>query len=304
MASDDSDSQSLVLLARLCFRESFSSVGSPCRRARGGLRRQPVRPRTDVVAAFYPLAFAAEQVARAGLAVDEPDAARRGAARPRADGARRRTATGRGARRLRGRRLPAGRRGCRRAIATARRSTSSTPSGRIDGAEGRDPHVWLDPIRYATGRPRDRRARSGDRGAAARLVRRLASLDRDFRARPRPLRAPRDRDEPRRVRVPRRSLRPRAGPARRRSRRRRSPRRRISSASSRTCVRPARRRSSSSRSSRPRSPRRSRARRASSTAVLDPLEGLTAEERRARRGLLQRHARESRRVARTALGCT
>ena len=183
--------------------------------------------------------------------------------------------------------------------ARAARSTSSPSCGgrtaTAGGAAG-DPHVWLDPVRYAEMvRLIGRRAREGGAGGTpgpqARRARRRVPT------RPRPLRTPPDRDEPRRLRLSRGPLRARAGAARRaharggavgeghRPARRRRPRA------------PARRPSSSRRSSRRSSPRPSRARPASKTAVLDPLEGISDERDRCRRRLLLGHAREPRHPA-------
>ena len=133
-----------------------------------------------VVAAFYPLAFAAAAGCARRARGRRPHSPRRRAARPRADGARRRTATGRGARRLRRRRLPARRRGRRR---RSRRDVARRPrlhpADRRRGGPRPARLARSDPLR--AGRPRDRRARSGARSAAAPLVRRLESLDGDFR---------------------------------------------------------------------------------------------------------------------------
>ncbi len=133
----------------------------------------------DVVAAFYPLAFAAGQVAPAGLAVD--DLTPPGAEPHDLE------LTARDVERLRDAALVvyAGG-GFQPAVEDAVDDRDGTSldvleSVRpIDGAEGRDPHVWLDPIRYAQV-ARAIAAALGRRQAAAPLVRRLESLDRDFR---------------------------------------------------------------------------------------------------------------------------
>ena len=133
----------------------------------------------DVVAAFYPLAFAAGQVAPAGLAVD--DLTPPGAEPHDLE------LTARDVERLRDAALVvyAGG-GFQPAVEDAVGDRDGTSldvleSVRpIDGPEGRDPHVWLDPIRYAQV-ARAIAAALGRRQAAAPLVRRLESLDRDFR---------------------------------------------------------------------------------------------------------------------------
>jgi zinc transport system substrate-binding protein len=132
-----------------------------------------------VVAAFYPLAFAAEEVAPAGTAVD--DLTPPGAEPHDLE------LTARDVERLRDAALVvyAGG-GFQPAVedAVGDRDGASLDVldtvPLIDGAEGRDPHVWLDPIRYA------RVARAiakalGRPQAAIPLVRRLETLDRDFR---------------------------------------------------------------------------------------------------------------------------
>ncbi len=132
-----------------------------------------------VVAAFYPLAFAAKQVASAGTAVD--DLTPPGAEPHDLE------LTARDVERLRDAALVvyAGG-GFQPAVedAVGDRDGASLDVldavQSIDGAEGRDPHVWLDPIRYA----RVARAIAGALGrpqAAVPLVRRLQTLDRDFR---------------------------------------------------------------------------------------------------------------------------
>jgi zinc transport system substrate-binding protein len=137
------------------------------------------RSEEDVVAAFYPLAFAAGQVAPAGLAVD--DLTPPGAEPHDLE------LTARDVERLRDAALVvyAGG-GFQPAVEDAVGDRDGTSldvleSVRpIDGSEGRDPHVWLDPIRYAQV-ARAIAAALGRRQAAAPLVRRLESLDRDFR---------------------------------------------------------------------------------------------------------------------------
>ena len=137
----------------------------------------------EVVAAFYPLAFAAERVG--GETADEPDApgrraARRGAVRP----GRRAGALGR-TRPLPRLRLPAG---ARRALdgadgesSTCSRGSTSTRASAADdatgeGGEALDPHVWLDPVRCA--RIVERIGAALDRpAAAARMQEELLRLD-------------------------------------------------------------------------------------------------------------------------------
>jgi zinc transport system substrate-binding protein len=132
-----------------------------------------------VVAAFYPLAFAAEQVAPTGLAVDNltpPGAEPHDL-----------ELTARDVERLRDAALVvyAGG-GFQPAVEDAVGDRDGTSLDvldfvrPIDGAEGRDPHVWLDPIRYAQV-ARAIAAALGRPQAAAPIVRRLESLDRDFR---------------------------------------------------------------------------------------------------------------------------
>ena len=67
---------------------------------------------------------------------------------------------------------------------------------------GDDPHVWLDPGRYAS-LARRVAAALGDPAAADALVARLERLDREFRDGLDAVPAARDRHEPRGVRVPR-----------------------------------------------------------------------------------------------------
>ena len=52
------------------------------------------------------------------------------------------------------------------------------------GAAPRDPHVWLDPVRYAA-MVRAIGSALGESAAAGRLAVRLEALDAEFRARPR-----------------------------------------------------------------------------------------------------------------------
>jgi zinc transport system substrate-binding protein len=132
-----------------------------------------------VVAAFYPLAFAAGQVAPAGLAVD--DLTPPGAEPHDLE------LTARDVERLRDAALVvyAGG-GFQPAVEDAVGDRDGTSLDvldsirPIDGVEGRDPHVWLDPIRYAQV-ARAIAAALGRPHAAASLVRRLESLDGDFR---------------------------------------------------------------------------------------------------------------------------
>ena len=206
--------------------------------------------RTSVVAAFYPLAYAAERSRREGIAVGdltppgaEPHDLELTAARRRAARATPTLVA------LCGRRLPARRRGRARRAAPDGRSTSSTRSELLTGrridhgasrrprasAEELDPHVWLDPLRYAAvaraiaaalGRPHARGPASSQR---------LEALDRSSHDGLARLQAARDRDESRRVRVPGRPVRPRADPARRALTRGRAEREASSKSSSRRC---------------------------------------------------------------------
>ncbi len=133
----------------------------------------------DVVAAFYPLAFAAGQVVPTGLAVD--DLTPPGAEPHDLE------LTARDVERLRDAALVvyAGG-GFQPAVEDAVGDRDGTSLDvldsirPIDGVEGRDPHVWLDPIRYAQV-ARAIAAALGRPHAAASLVRRLESLDGDFR---------------------------------------------------------------------------------------------------------------------------
>ena len=122
---------------------------------------------------------------RRGLDVAQPDPARRRAARPRALRQRRPHDRGRRPRPLPRRGLPAGARGRDRRDVGARRRPPrrARPAG---GESGRDPHVWLDPLRYAAiaeriGEELDRRPEAERvRGEAARArprVPRAASPD-------------------------------------------------------------------------------------------------------------------------------
>ena len=149
-----------------------------------------------MVAAFYPLAWAAERVG--GDTVDvrnltppgtephdlelsardverDPLGRRRPLSRPGLP------AGGRGRRRGRGRR---GDRPSRRAAASCRRGARGGRGRRRHEAES-DPHVWLDPVRMrGDRRPDRRRARPSGRGCEL-ADRELRALDREFRARPR-----------------------------------------------------------------------------------------------------------------------
>ena len=93
---------------------------------------------------------------------------------------------------------------------STRRRRTRVDLARDTERETSDPHVWLDPIRYAAiaeriGEELDRRPEAAAlRGEAPRARPRVPP-------RPLPLRARRDRHEPRRVRLPRRALRARAG---------------------------------------------------------------------------------------------
>ena len=202
----------------------------------------------------------------------QPDPAGGGAARPRALAA--------------GRRPCCARRGasCTSAAASCRRSRTRSRAGAnavdlLAGVPriGDDPHVWLDPGRYASLARRVAEA-LGDPAAADALVARLERLDQRVPRRPRRTasgarssRATRRSGTSRRRTASSRSRSPAS--ARRRSRAR-GAWRRSSSGSGASARRP----SSSRRSSRRSSPRPWRGRRAHETAVLDPLEGLTDED--------------------------
>ena len=137
------------------------------------------RAGTTVVTAFYPLAYAAEQVSGAGVAVESltPPGAEPHDVEltPRAVG-RLRDATlvvyvGDGFQ-------PA----VERAVASrAGRSLDVLDGVRVQGeGDGRDPHVWLDPLDFATIAREIARA-VGTPAAADDLVTRLRSLDGEYR---------------------------------------------------------------------------------------------------------------------------
>ena len=167
---DDSDSRQ-VCIVRPCVRESFSLVSGAAARARaacgGGSAR--TADETRVVAAFYPLAFAAERVG--GRDVRRCTNLTPPGAEPHDFELtpRRRRADPRGRRRpLPRRRIPAGARGRRRRTRAARWSTCSPASAPRER-------------RGAGGRPT--RTSGSTRSASRRMVERIgAALD---RARPR-----------------------------------------------------------------------------------------------------------------------
>ena len=280
---------------------------SACSCARG-LRRRARRSRREheVVAAFYPLAYAAEQVGgdrsacepHAGRAPSPTTSSCAASDVARVQRRRRSSSTSATASCRLSRRRSRDRDG-----AVARPRSRATPDRRRGGARRRSarlarPRSLRAIVARDRGGARARPAAADDLAAQARRSSTRVS------PRARALRAPRDRHEPRGFRLPRAALRPRADPAHRASRPRpsrargaRAARREVSSAR-------ARRRSSSRRSSRPSSPRRSRARPASTTAVLDPLEGLTDERARRRAPTTSRVMRANLATLRKALGCT
>ena len=200
--------------------------GAAC--STGGAGADP--DRVDVVAAFYPLQFLAERIGGDAVTRHQPGQARRRAARPGTQpapgrpGQRRRAdrlpqglpaggGRGRGAERRRpgvrrGRRAAAARRDRRRA--RPRHEGEDGHAERGDG--GKDPHVWLDPTRLATiGDKLAERLGAADpdhaadyTARAAALRAELAKLDTEYAARPGDLPAAGDRDQPRRLRLPRR----------------------------------------------------------------------------------------------------
>ena len=108
---------------------------------------------------------------------------------------------------------PGSRRQWSDAMAARSISSPAAPEAGSEEVRPRDPHVWLDPVRYAA-----MAGRSPPRSAKARAAGGwLAGSTRSTRvpARPRTLRAAPDRDESRCFRLSRRALRPRADPARR-----------------------------------------------------------------------------------------
>jgi zinc transport system substrate-binding protein len=137
---------------------------------------------TEVVAGFYPLAFAAEQVG--GAAVDVRNLTPAGAEPHDLELTAQDVKAVRDADLvvyLGGGFMPA----LERAVADREgpsldllRGQQLVRSG--DGVEGRDPHVWLDPLRYAR-MAKATAAALGDEAAADDLVKRLDALDAEFR---------------------------------------------------------------------------------------------------------------------------
>ena len=181
-----------------------------------------------VVASFYPLAFAAEELAPASG--PEPDAAGRRAARPRGD-ARRGAAI-----REAGHVLLLGDGFQPQLEAAAGKGRNvvyllDTPGARAPRCG--DPHVWLDPIRYSLIVRADRLRSSAVANAAAPKLARLRRLGTGTTAGDlRNCRAARDRHEPRRLRYLAERYGLRAGPDHAASRRKPSRSRPISSGSS------------------------------------------------------------------------
>ena len=275
---------------------AIAALGAGCGSAQSG------RPASQgqVVAAFYPVAYAAEQIAGADDRRAEPDARRRRAARSRADaGGRSRRRQGRGTRALSRRRLHARARNCSGERQGARSISSRAASAAWTQEDGSTaPTLTSGSIRCGTrrwpdDRRRARRRRGGRRGWSAGSIGSMPQ----FRRRPRTLRAAPDRDESRCLRLSRRPLRPRADPARRARRPRRSLRPGASRTSSSSSGDRARRPCSSRRSFHRSSPKTVAREAGVATAVLDPLEGLTGDEHGGRRRLLHGHAGEPRRAA-------
>ena len=151
--------------------------------------------RDDVVAALYPLAWAAEQVAERVSSTTSSTSRRRAPSRTTSS--------------------------CRRATSSDRPATQSSSSTRrrfqpavedavaardgrsldvLAGGE-RDPHVWLDPVRFAVVARGDRRGSRAPARAHWRDPRRLEHLDREYRRGLERLRPARARHEPRRLRA-------------------------------------------------------------------------------------------------------
>lgn len=127
---------------------------------------------STVVAAFYPLAYAAEQVGARDVADLTPPGAEPHDLE----------LTARDVERIRGASLVVyvgG--GFQPALEDALESRRGPTLDVLDGlAVGRDPHVWLDPLRYASVARRVASA-VGDPAGAEPLVARLRALDRDYR---------------------------------------------------------------------------------------------------------------------------
>jgi zinc transport system substrate-binding protein len=136
-----------------------------------------------IVAAFYPVAYAAEQIAPAGTKVKnltpagaEPhDIELRPSDVATIDNASLVLYLGEGFQ-------PAVEKALKAAHVPAvdLLADQKLATGKIDGKNGRDPHIWLDPIRYAQMATRIGQALHRPQAAAA-FVKRLRALDRDYR---------------------------------------------------------------------------------------------------------------------------
>ena len=180
----------------------------------GGSRR--AGKGNEIVAAFYPLAFAAEQIAGASAEVRNLTPAGAEPHDLELTPSDVRAVARRLARPLPRRRLHAGPRDGGEATSgpLARRARRAAPAeGLRREARRATPTSGSIPVRYAE-MVRLIGAALGKKAPAARLARRLDALDARVPPRPRPLRPPPDRDEPRRVRLSRGPLRARAGSAR------------------------------------------------------------------------------------------
>jgi zinc transport system substrate-binding protein len=157
----------------VCIAAALAGVAAGC-----GSSDATAPARTQVVAAFYPLAYAAEQVA--GRAVDVTNLTPSGAEPhdielsprdvERIDGADVVLYVGSGF-------MPQ----VEDAVARPGNGLDVlTEVETVSGPSGVDPHVWLDPLRYAAV-VRRIAGELGDPAAGARLSARLEQLDRDFR---------------------------------------------------------------------------------------------------------------------------
>ena len=238
----------IVLTLTLPSRRSPAAAAT---RARDG---QPT-----VVAAFYPLAFAAQQIGGAGIDV-------RNLTPPGAEphdlelsGSDVRTIADADLVLYLGE-------GFMPALEDAVDSTSAHAVDLLDAStlarRGDEPASILTSGSIRSGTPRSRADRQGARPPpeAERFAAQAARARPRVPPRPRPLRAARDRHEPRGVRLSRRALRPRAGPAHGLAPGGGAVARATWRSSCARCAQSGRRRSSSRRSSRRSSPRRSRAR--------------------------------------------
>ena len=164
-----------------CFRESFSCVSSRPSRRRPPAAAAAAQGKDAIVAAFYPLAYAAAQVAG-------PDAEVVNLTPPGAE-PHDLELTPREVGRVRDARLAvyagAGFQPAMQHAVEGRKGPSVDVLDGVDllqarDGEGLDPHVWLDPVRYAA-IVREIAAALGTPAAAHGLVARLQSLDREYR---------------------------------------------------------------------------------------------------------------------------